>query len=81
MVRIVFYGPLADIMGRERAVSMSAETTVRQMMESLCGEDAEFKAAIARARVQFAVNDVIGPADAPVKDGDEIAVLPPFSGG
>lgn len=81
MLKIIFYGRLAEIMGRERMAPAGSAATVGALIEMLAKEDAEFRAALSGTRVRFAVNNTIAPESTPVKDGDEIAVLPPFSGG
>lgn len=82
MVKIVFYGPLSDVMGRVRSMELgSGPATVGTLIDRLSEGEAEFCSALARMPVKFAVNDAISPPDAIVKDGDEIAILPPFSGG
>ncbi len=81
MLRITFYGRLAEVMGRERMTPAASAATVGALIENLANEDAEFKAALAGTRVRFAVNNMIAPETQKVKDGDEVAVLPPFSGG
>ncbi len=81
MARITFYGRLADFMGRERTVAIAQPITAHSLITRLAGDDTELAAVFANARVQLAVNEVIVTPDFIVKDGDEIAFLPPFSGG
>lgn len=82
MATITFYGPLSDIMGRKRAVEIGAGgVSLRRLIEMLEQGEPELKAALARMRVKFARNDEIALPEEKVFDGDDIAVLPPFSGG
>lgn len=82
MVKVVFYGRLADLMGREREAPLEgAGTSVGALMRRIAESDAGFAAALAAMRVQYAVNDAIVTPDAKLMVGDEVAVLPPFSGG
>lgn len=82
MVKVTFYGSLADAMGRERSIALGAPfLAVSAVIDRLAREDAAFSSALARTRVRFAINDEIAPADAIVRDGDRLALLPPFSGG
>ena len=80
MIKIVFYGPLADIMGRERVID-SYKGNVGVLIDGLCEGDDDLRLAINRARVKFAVNDKIVSPDTMVENGDDVAALPPFSGG
>lgn len=82
MATITFYGPLSDIMGRKRSVEIGAGgVSIHGLIETLEQGEPEFRAALARMRVKFARNDVIASPEEKVFDGDDIAVLPPFSGG
>lgn len=82
MVRVVFFGRIADVVGREKTVALNpAGETVRMLAERLAGEEPALRSTLSSMRVKFAVNDAIVPEDRIVADGDEIAVLPPFSGG
>ncbi len=81
-MRVVFYGKLADLMGRERDATLDlAAETVAAVIRRLAADEAAFAAALASMRVRYAVNDVMAAPETTVKTGDEIAVLPPFSGG
>ena len=82
MVKVVFYGRLADLMGREREAPLGgASATVGDLMRRMAADEADFAAALASMRVRYAVNDLMVTPEATVNAGDEIAVLPPFSGG
>lgn len=82
MATITFYGALSDIMGRKRSVEIGAGgVSIGQLVETLELEAPEFRAALSRMRIKFARNDVIASPDEKAFDGDDIAVLPPFSGG
>ncbi len=82
MATVTFYGPLSDIMGRKRAVEIGAGgMSIRGLIEWLEAGEPEFRTALARMRVKFARNDEIASPEDMVSDGDDIAVLPPFSGG
>lgn len=82
MATITFYGPLSDIMGRKRSVEIDAGgASIRGLIETLEQEEPEFRAALSRMRIKFARNDEIASPDDEVFDDDDIAILPPFSGG
>ena len=78
-LRLVFLGRLEDVAGAgERLVPLVA--TVDAAIAALEGPLAQ---ALVAPRVRLAVNGILlHDTDAPLlKDGDEIAFLPPVSGG
>jgi len=82
MIKIAFFGALGDIMGRERMIDFDGKpATIRAIVETLCAGNDGLGAAIGRMRIKAALNDRIVSLEENVSDGDEIALLPPFSGG
>ena len=81
MAKVIFYGRLADIMGRESTVAVGAGRSVAALVGDLAADNSDFAAALAGMSVQYAVNDSIAPSSTIVTEEDELAVLPPFSGG
>lgn len=79
-VRVLFFASLADVMGeRRRSLDLPAGSTIA---DALCDLASEVPELAARApHVSFAVNEAFVPADAPLADGDELALIPPVSGG
>ncbi len=73
MVRIGFYGRLAERFGREVAVDLPGTTTVASLRARFDGLDA--------ATVRALVNDELAGEDAEVTAGDRVDFLPPLSGG
>lgn len=83
-VKILFYGVLRDIMGKKQIlfdVSGLENKTVSDIMKVLIDRFPSLK----EKKFEIALNrEVIRKEDyklCKVKDGDEIALLPPFSGG
>jgi molybdopterin synthase sulfur carrier subunit len=79
-IRVLFFASLADIAGvRERRLESAEVTDVISVFNKFA---AEFPAMEAhRSSILFALNSEFTRLDAPVRDGDEIAFLPPVSGG
>jgi len=79
-IRVLFFASLADIAGgRERCVESAEVTDVISVFNKFA---AEFPAMEAhRASILLALNSEFARPDTPVSDGDEIAFLPPVSGG
>lgn len=81
MARVLMLGRLRDVAGwRERTLD-EAPDTVSALRELLAREDPALGQALAGKGVQAAVNKALVRADAAIAPGDEIAFLPPMSGG
>lgn len=81
MAKVVLLGRLRDIAGwKERSLD-PAPTTLFALRELLALEDADLGAALAGPGVQAAVNKALTRGDVALNPGDEIAFLPPMSGG
>jgi len=83
MARILYFGRLGDVAGaREREVDLPDDVTDTDGVVSLiAGEDDALAEALRAPSVRVMVNGEVALGAAPVRDGDEIAFLPPFSGG
>ena len=83
MARLLFFGKLADAaLTREMAWPLGAEPlSVSALIEAIGEKDAALGEALSAPSVRCAVNEAIVDREAPVADGDEIAFLPPVSGG
>ena len=80
-MRVVLLGRLRDTAGwRERAIA-AAPATLSALRELLSREDAALGEALAGKGVQAAVNKILTRDDVALAAGDEIAFLPPMSGG
>ena len=79
-VRVLFFASLADLMGgRRRSIDLPAGSKVADAVSHLARE---VPLLAARAgHVSFAVNAAFVPIDTPLADGDELALIPPASGG
>ncbi len=79
-VRMLFFAHLQDVaQARELAVTLPAEATVRDAADVLAARAAGFENLLTLTRV--AVNAEFADADTVLKDGDEVAWMPPMSGG
>ena len=79
-VRLLFFAVLRDIAGAdERVLSLSEGTTARQVWQSLRGEFA--KLADYGQPPMTAVNESYAEPDVVLRDGDELAFIPPVAGG
>ncbi len=79
-VRMLFFAHLQDVAGsHEMAMELPAEATVEEAAALLAMRDARFDRLLSQARV--AVNAEFAAASAVLHDGDEVAWMPPMSGG
>lgn len=80
-IRILFLGELGARFGREHALEHTAGLTVGEVRRRL-GERIEGAGpALSRPDVRLAVDQAVAPDSALVGPGQEVAVLPIFSGG
>lgn len=79
-VRVLFFASLADLMGgRRRNLDLPAGATIADALRDLAKDAPDL---VARApHVSFAVNEAFVSVDTPLSDGDELALIPPVSGG
>ena len=79
-IRVLAFGSAASALGwSERAVAAGGMDRLQQLVEKLEADCPRLAAA--RGRMRFAINQVYAELDAPVRGGDEVALIPPVSGG
>ena len=79
-VRVLYLGMLKDIAGRDREVAEVAEgARLRDLVAML--EKGTPRLQDFRGSIALAINYEYAPAEAELRDGDEVALLPPVSGG
>ena len=77
-VRVLFFGATADLVGsRETSVNVKGNPNVRAALESILKDHP----ALHRQKLLFSVNEEYASADTLIKDGDELAIFTPVSGG
>ena len=79
-IRVLFFASLADVAGgRERYVESAEVKDVLSVFNKFATEFPALEAH--RTSILFALNSEFARPDDPVREGDEIAFLPPVSGG
>lgn len=78
MVRVRLFAALRELAGTSRTEAEGR--TVGEVVDAVCGAHGERFGQIA-AVSSFVVNGERAARDTPVADGDEVAILPPVSGG
>ena len=80
MGKVVMLGRLRDLAGwRER--DMEIPETIDALVAALSRPDPALGEALRSGRVQIAVNKIVVRGDHPLSAQDEVAFLPPMSGG
>ncbi len=81
-IRVRYFARLRDLMGTsEETLPAAGLADAAALIERLAAGRPEAADALRHASVRVEVNGVIGSRAAKVADGDEVALLPPFSGG
>jgi molybdopterin converting factor subunit 1 len=79
-IRVLFFASLADVTGlRETEMDAAAFPDVGSIYNYF--EAAYPQLGFYRATLMYALNSEFANPGSPVKDGDEVAFLPPVSGG
>jgi molybdopterin synthase sulfur carrier subunit len=79
-IRVLLFGHYRDaVPGGAATLSLPAPATPEGVAGALAERDPRLCDLLARTRV--AVNAEFAPTDASLADGDEVAFLPPMSGG
>ncbi len=79
-VRVLFFGAARDVVGQsERYLTLSSPANATMAFEKVLSTYPDLRR-FGRSLL-FAVNQEYAPADSEVREGDELAVLPPVSGG
>lgn len=79
-VRVLAFARLRELLGfGARSVEVADGATLEQLWEQLSAEARELGAL--RASTRFARNGALAAGATALRDGDEIALLPPVGGG
>ena len=83
MIKVLFFGRFSDLVDSSEGWVVDAETvkSVTDIVADIEARSPALHSEITQPQVMIAVNQqVVGP-DATVADGDEVAFLPPVTGG
>lgn len=79
-IKVMLFAALRELADRsELVLDVAPGATVSSVRDALARQHPALAAHLARAA--FAVNQSYVKADAPLGEGDELAVIPPVSGG
>ncbi|HRX84585.1 MAG TPA: MoaD/ThiS family protein [Phycisphaerae bacterium] len=79
-VLVLFLGPARDWAGRDRTICTVPPGSTIASLERQLSADAPALSRAARS-IRFAVNQEFAERTCVLQDGDEVAVIPPVSGG
>ena len=74
-IAVLCFGPLGEILGRKQSITLETSATCRTAIVQLGIEEWLAKG------LKVAVNGEISALDTVLHDADELALLPPVSGG
>ena len=82
MIIVKYFASLRSITGKEEdRFSMGNETTLEKLSDEISKTTPKIGEMIREKKIMVAVNMDVIRLDTVIKDGDEVALLPPFSGG
>ena len=81
MITIKLFAILKDKAGQDELHINSRASTVSELLEEVSNEYPALSDILSSGRILTSVNQSFVKGDAPVKNGDEVALMPPFSGG
>ena len=82
MITIKYFASLRDIAEKEKdSLDIENPITIDQLSDIISKTAPKMGAIIREKKVMISVNQEMASADTIIHDGDEVAFLPPFSGG
>jgi molybdopterin converting factor subunit 1 len=82
MITLKYFASLRDIAEKEEdSLDIENPITIDQLSDIISKTAPKMGAIIREKKVMISVNQEMASADTIIHDGDEVAFLPPFSGG
>jgi MoaD family protein len=81
MITVKLFAIMKDRVGREELKINATADTVSGLLKQLSQEYPVLSDILIPGRIVVSVNHEFVKQDAPIRDGDEVALMPPFSGG
>lgn len=81
MITIKLFAMLKERAGRDELLLDAAPVTVRELLQRVSSAEPALAGLVAPGSVLVSVNQEFVKPDTRVNDGDEVALMPPFSGG
>lgn len=80
-MKVLFYGRLADALGRELEVQPSDDLTIGELRTRIVAEHPQAAEALSNRRVRACIGNSFVADDQLIAPGDKVEFLPPVSGG
>jgi molybdopterin converting factor subunit 1 len=82
MITVKYFANLKTIAGKEEdQFQINRETTLLQLCDEISKTSPTLGKMVREKKIVVSVNMNMAALDAVIRDGDEVALLPPFSGG
>ena len=82
MITIKYFASLRSVAGKEEdQFNLGSETTLEKLSEEISKTAPKIGEMMRGKKVMISVNHEVAVPGAVIRDGDEVALLPPFSGG
>jgi molybdopterin converting factor small subunit len=82
MVTVKFFAVLRKLTGREDLlIPIRQPVTLKEIFDQIEIEIPQIRTIMKEGRALVAINQEMATEESMVRDGDEIAMLPPFAGG
>lgn len=81
MITVKLFATLKDKAGSSELRMPGGAATVGDLLSELSQKYPPLAEIISQGRLMISVNQEFAKQDAPLKDGDEVGLMPPFSGG
>ena len=81
MITVILFAILKDKAGRDTLQIKAGPSTVSELLKQIASEYPALTDMLAAGRVTVSVNHEFAKQNSRIQDGDEVAIMPPFSGG
>ena len=82
MIQVLYFASIKEKLGREsETFPYRPGMTLGDLLADVAEKHPGMKALTASKKFLYAVNQEVSPTLSPLADGDEVAILPPLSGG
>jgi len=81
MITVKLFAILKDMAGISEVKIMSMPETVSELLKQVSRDHPPLADILSRSGMLISVNQEFAKPDTKLKDGDEVAIMPPFSGG
>ena len=78
-IKVLFFAELKEIFGQSRLIDLDEGSTIRKIVDLLAGESDRFYSE--KTSLVYAVNENFETTEKKLKNGDELALMTPMSGG